>query len=228
MWRIDQQTQFIHARYKRLENDHPELGLNEKNVFLTAQHTHSGPGGYSHYGLYNISIPGFVEEVFEDIVAGTLQAIVEAHGKMQPARIFYNQGEFAEDIPVAFNRSMKAFLANPEAEGFTSEDSHKAVDRKMHLLRIDGLNGERIGALNWFGVHTTSVHNDNHSICSDNKGYAADRMESHIREMSHDETFVAAFGQGTAGDVTPNYIWDKKKKWTWPKNSTKRLQNLTR
>ena len=37
---------------------------------LTATHTHSGPGGYSHYLLYNLSIPGFVAPVHQAIVDG--------------------------------------------------------------------------------------------------------------------------------------------------------------
>ncbi len=199
---------------KRLRENHPALGFSEKNVFLTAQHTHSGPGGYSHYGLYNISIPGFVPEVFEAIVAGTVESIVKAHDQLRPAKLSFSTGEFPAHVEVAFNRSMKPFLSNPEAEGISKTDTHLAIDRTMRLLRIDGLNGERIGSINWFGVHTTSVHNDNHSICSDNKGYAADFMEKHVREESGDENFISAFAQGNAGDVTPNYIWDKKKKWT--------------
>lgn len=198
----------------RLHTDHPEVGLSEQNLMLTSQHTHSGPGGYSHYGLYNISIPGFVPEVFDAIVSGTVQAIVEAHENLAPAKLSFNKGQFSEDIPVGFNRSMKAFLSNPEAEGVDPKDTHLAIDRTMRLLRIDGENGERIGAINWFGVHTTSVHNDNHRVCSDNKGYAADFMELHVRETHQDQKFISAFGQGTAGDVTPNYVWDKKKKWT--------------
>src|SRR5688572_22304609 len=36
---------------KNLTRHHPELGYQYENVFLSAQHTHSGPGGYSHYGF---------------------------------------------------------------------------------------------------------------------------------------------------------------------------------
>jgi neutral ceramidase len=199
---------------KRLERKHPEMGFHEENILLSAQHTHSGPGGYSHYGLYNITIPGFVPEVYQQLVNGISDAIVEAWNNKTQASLHFNTGEFEADIPVAFNRSMKAFLANPEAKGLTANDSHLALDRQMHLLRIDGADGKKIGALNWFGVHSTSVHNDNHSICWDNKGYAADFLEKDIRQSPDGETFIGAFGQGSSGDITPNYVWDKKKKWT--------------
>lgn len=199
---------------KKLKRKHPELGLNEANVLLTAQHTHSGPGGYSHYGLYNITIPGFVPEVYQTIVDQIVAGIVEAWGEKRPSRLFFDSAEFAENIPVAFNRSMDAHLANPDAEDRKLSDTHLGVDREMKLLRMDGYDGEKIGAINWFGVHSTSVHNDNHSICWDNKGYAAQFMEQAVRDQPKGENFLGAFAQASAGDVTPNIHWDKKKKWT--------------
>lgn len=199
---------------KRLRRKHADLGIDSDNLFLTAQHTHSGPGGYSHYGLYNISIPGFVPEVWKNIVDGITEAIVAASSRLRPARLTFHSGHFPNNIPVAFNRSMKSYLRNPEAKALRRDQSHLAVDREMKLLRIDGHDGEAIGAITWFGVHSTSVHNDNHKICWDNKGYAAEMLETHIRKEAHGSNFVGAFAQGAAGDVTPNYIWDKKKKWT--------------
>ncbi|HHG86023.1 MAG TPA: hypothetical protein ENJ82_14845, partial [Bacteroidetes bacterium] len=71
----------------------------------------------------------------------------------------------------------------------------------------------RIGAINWFGVHTTSIHNDNRSICWDNKGYAADYLERDVQKQTNGKAFLGAFAQGIAGDVTPNHVWDRKKKW---------------
>lgn len=199
---------------KKLRRKHPEVDLNEVSLMLTAQHTHSGPGGYNHYGLYNITIPGFVVEVYQTIVEGITSAIVDAWDSIRPARIYFDTGTFAPEVEVAFNRSMKAFKRNPEARDFDPDRPELALDREMKLLRIDDADGRPMGAINWFGVHSTSVHNDNHSICWDNKGYAAEYLEDEVRAASGNPDFLAAFAQGTAGDVSPNYIWDKKKKWT--------------
>lgn len=199
---------------KKLHRKHPELNLKEENILLMAQHTHSGPGGYSHYGLYNVTIPGFVPVVYQAIVEGIVQAIVEAAANKRPAKLSIASEEFPENVEVAFNRSMKAYLSNPEAKKLNPKETHKAIDRTMTMLRIDGVDGEKIGAINWFGVHTTSVHNDNHSICWDNKGYAAHMLEKEIQQTEDGKNFMGAFAQGPAGDVSPNYIWDKKKGWT--------------
>ncbi len=197
---------------KKLKRHHAELGFEADNVLLSAQHTHSGPGGYSHYGLYNIAVPGFVPEVYQTIVDGIVSAIVEADGKVRPARISFTKGSFAPDKDVAFNRSVKAYNQNPEVTKLTEAEANLAVDREMHFFRVDDMNGKPMGSFNFFGVHTTSVHNDNTKINADNKGYAANYLEAEIGKENPD--YIAAFAQKAAGDVTPNYVWNKKKKWT--------------
>jgi neutral ceramidase len=118
------------------------------------------------------------------------------------------------DKEVAFNRSVPAYNANPEVKKpLAKQEANQAVDRNMLLMRFDDLEGNPIGSWNWFGVHTTSISNDNHRICSDNKGYASQFHEDKIRKRKKDK-FISVFAQRKTGDVTPNYKWDRKKKWT--------------
>jgi neutral ceramidase len=198
---------------KKLNEKHPDFGYTHDNVILTAQHTHSAPGGYSHYAFYNLSIPGFVPEVYETIVNGILEAIVKAENSIQPANLYLNTGTFEPELEVAFNRSIRAYNANPEVQKIDADKTHLAVDREMTLIRIEGLNGEKIGMINWFGVHTTSISNDNTKICADNKGYASAYFEEDIRSGNEQKNFIAAFAQGATGDISPNFIWDTNKKW---------------
>ena len=53
---------------ERLKNNKLTSFLESKHIMLSAQHTHSGPGGYFHFALYNFTIPGFRKQVFEGIV----------------------------------------------------------------------------------------------------------------------------------------------------------------
>lgn len=198
---------------KELQEKYPQFGYTTDNVMLTAQHTHSAPGGYSHYGFFNLSIPGFVPEVYQTIVNGIVAAIVQAESSIQPANIYLNTGVFEPELEVAFNRSIKAYNANPEVNKIDESKTNLAVDREMTLLRMDGLNGEKIGMVNWFGVHTTSISNDNTKICYDNKGYASAYFEEDILTSIKQKNFIGIFAQGAAGDISPNFIWDKKKKW---------------
>ncbi len=45
----------------------------DANVLISATHTHSGPGGYSHYALYNLTILGHDPQGLEAIVERHLQ-----------------------------------------------------------------------------------------------------------------------------------------------------------
>lgn len=198
---------------KRFARNHAELGFEESNLFLTAQHTHSAPGGYSNYGLYNMTVPGFVPEIYTKIVDGIVDAILEANNKLQEAELKIKTGIFEPEMEVGFNRSVKAYNLNPEIEiKRTEEDKHLAIDREMVMMRIDTPEGRPIASVNWFGVHSTSLSNDNHLICSDNKGYAAHYHETEMKKNGN-ENFISIFAQATSADVTPNFIWDKKKKW---------------
>jgi neutral ceramidase len=197
-----------------LARHHPALGIDEENLLISAQHTHSGPGGYSHYPLYNLTIPGFVPEVCNGIVEGIVAALVQAETAKQPAVLRHATGTFPPEVEVAFNRSLEAYNSNADVEPLRPEQWNLGVDRTMDLLRIDAAAGRPLGAITWFGVHATNLSNDKLDINWDNKGYAAHFMEERIRQDSGNPGFVAAFAQATAGDVTPNYVYDRKKRWT--------------
>jgi neutral ceramidase len=198
----------------RLATEHPDLRLDEHNVMLTATHTHSGPGGYSHYVLFNLSIPGYVEPILRAIVDGIVSAIIDAVDGLSPGRVSLRRGEIPSDEPVGFNRAIKAYNRNIDVEPVSLQDAHMAIDREMTTLRFDGENGEPLGAISWFGVHGTSLHSDNHHIHSDNKGLAAAAFERYADAEWNAAKFTAAFAQTTAGDVTPNYRWDAKRRFS--------------
>lgn len=47
----------------------------EQNVVLSGIHTHSGPGGYLEYVLYDITSLGFVRQSFDALVDGIMQVM---------------------------------------------------------------------------------------------------------------------------------------------------------
>jgi neutral ceramidase len=173
----------------------------DENVLLSATHTHAGPGGYSHYALYNLTILGFDEQNFEAIVSGICQSIVRAHGNLAEGRIKIARGDL---LDASINRSPKAYGENPAAERVQYEFD---TDKTMTLLRLERLDGTAIGTINWFAVHGTSMGHDNLLISGDNKGYAAylfDKLTG--TDPLAPGAFVAAFAQSNAGDVTPNIL----------------------
>ncbi len=192
----------------RLERDHADLRIGEANLLICATHTHSAHGGFSHYPLYNITIPGHVPQHVEQIVDAIVRAIVAATRQSRPGRARFVEGEVDESCKVAFNRSVSSYNLNDDVDSVPAEAAAQALDRTMRLLRFEDLEGRLIGSINWFAVHATNVHSDNRLAHFDNKGYAAQMLEAGVGPG-----FVGAFAQGAAGDVTPNFIRDAKKHW---------------
>jgi len=168
------------------------------NVMLTANHTHSGPGGYSTYTWYNITTLGFNRDNFDVIVNGIVNAIMLADGNLTPATIKINHGQLNG---ISYNRSKDAYLRNPQQE----RDQYRYdVDTEMTLLRFDTLDGKPIGMINWFPLHGVSLDKHNFLISGDNKGFAAYLFEQDYHATYAAGSFVAAFAQSNAGDVSPN------------------------
>ena len=81
----------------RLTQQYPQWGYNHSNCMFTAQHTHSAPGGYSHYAIYNMSIPGFQPLVFNANVDAIFEAIVQAEGNKRDGEMRVGAGMFDEN-----------------------------------------------------------------------------------------------------------------------------------
>lgn len=189
---------------KRLQISHSDWQFTDDNLAITAQHTHSAPGGYSHYPFYNFTIPGFQTKVFDTIVTAIINAILEASKKFHEVDLSWGKTTIEPSKEVAFNRSIEAHALNPEAIHSTLEEKNLAVDRTMDGLFFKNKEGKTLAFLNWFGVHCTSISSFNSRIHHDNKGVAAA-----LFEKNHPET-MAFFLQASAGDVSPNFFWDKK------------------
>lgn len=201
---IPQAVKLAVTKKMKEEFNHPSLpGFDEKNVLLSANHTHSSPGGYSHYAMYNISIGGFDEDNFNCIVDGIYTSIVKACNNLEKGDIYINTGDLDE---AGWNRSYPAYVRNPPEE--RNRYSCHLTNKKMTLLKFESAIGKEIGTLNWFATHGTSLGNKNRLISGDNKGYAAWRFEENKgTRYDSNRNFVAVFAQAEEGDVSPNIIW---------------------
>ncbi|NNB87763.1 neutral/alkaline ceramidase [Corallococcus exiguus] len=176
--------------------------FSDDNVLLSATHTHSGPGGFSHYTFYNLTTFGFVPQNFEAIVSGITDSILRANARLADGSLRLSSGDLHG---ASINRSPEAYLRNPESERARYSDN---VDDRMTLLRMTAADGRELGLVNWFAVHATSIGNTNTYISGDNKGLAAHtfEVEKGGRTPGGPDTFVAAFANSNEGDVTPNIL----------------------
>jgi neutral ceramidase len=191
---------------KRINTEFPDWKISSENLMITAQHTHSGPGGYGHYPFYNFTVPGFQQRIFNAICDGVIEAIRASRKELASVSIHWGKHVIGDDKEVAFNRSMGAYLNNQDALKIKKEEKHLAINREMEGLIFYDDQGNEKAYINWFGVHATSVSSYNQRIHHDNKGVAAA-----LYEKKHPGT-IAFYMQEAAGDVSPNFLWDKKNK----------------
>ncbi|MFM9949646.1 MAG: neutral/alkaline non-lysosomal ceramidase N-terminal domain-containing protein [Saprospiraceae bacterium] len=182
-----------------------DLGLGHlyttENVQISGTHTHCGPGGYSSYFLYNLTIGGFDQINFDIIVKGIVSSILEAHQSLASGRVYVNKGDL---MNCGENRSKKAYYENSGTSNYQSE-----TDTEMLLLKFVkdvGENGhpQTIGVLNWYAIHPTSMGQKNTLITGDNKGWASFLFETYMGMKDSNPTFVAAFASACEGDVSGN------------------------
>jgi neutral ceramidase len=174
---------------------------NDANMLISATHTHSGPGGYSHHFLYNITTKGFIPQNFDAIVEGIFQSIKRAHANIEIGKIFIARGDLDG---YGMNRATRPYAMNPEEERARYGSD---LDKEMKLLKFVALDGRELGMVNWLGVHPTSVGPDNRLIGGDHKGLAAYWFERDKKtDIKQRKTFVGAFALAPAGDVSPN-LW---------------------
>lgn len=170
-----------------------------ENVLIQAQHTHSGPGGFTHYFTYNVPTLGFIEQNFDIIVNGIVQSIIKADTNIKPGTIYVNKGKIDD---CGENRSSTAYENNPEEEkDFYGRDT----DNMMTLLKFVDSDGTPVGMINWYAIHTNTMGITNKLISGDNKGYASYLFEKEMgTDYSSDNTFVGAFAMNHSGDISPN------------------------
>ena len=175
-----------------------------ENLSISATHTHSAPGGYSQYALYQIPTFGYTDEVVHAYVEGMAQAILLAYQKVQRSTIRSAQSWL---VDANRNRSPTSYLLNPQSELDTYKEEGD-TDKTMTQLTFHSLDDNVMnGLLNWFAVHGTSMNSSNHLISGDNKGYASYLMERYWNgntTLPGTGNFVAAFASTNLGDVSPN------------------------
>jgi neutral ceramidase len=188
--------------------------FDEEALVLTCTHTHSGPGGCSHEALYNVVTPGFVTPHYRAVVNAVSDAIDRAWKSAAPTEITLSAAAFDDPVPVAWNRSLRAYNRNPDVERRGESERHLAMNRTMHVLGFRR-GGSAQALLSLFGVHATCIGNKLTNYDGDNKGYAAAHAEQALHAAGAADP-VAIFAQATAGDISPHYHgpddWERRKR----------------
>ncbi|KAF9876288.1 putative neutral/alkaline non-lysosomal ceramidase [Colletotrichum karsti] len=175
---------------------------NKNNIAVTGTHSHAGPGAWFNYLLPQITSLGFDKQSYQAIVDGAVLSIKRAHESLTEGYLDVGTTEIADG---AINRSLYAYLANPDAERAQYSAS---TDTTLTLLRFQrASDGKNIGVLTWYPTHGTSILQNSTHVAGDNKGVAAYLLEKDLAgDSSAAEGFVAGFSQANVGDTSPNVL----------------------
>jgi len=131
-------TQSIHqgVMAKIAEDETLSLYLNEKNVMLTATHTHVGPGGYDHNIMLNLSALGYDEDNYATVINGIYQSIVSAFDSRTQGSIEFAQGKLTD---ASINRNPSIYVTNPDADDYTNN-----VNDTMTVLKLVQITAQKL------------------------------------------------------------------------------------
>lgn len=201
----------------------PRCQLRRDQLVLAATHTHQSPGNFSSSSLYNFFAskePGFDLELFEFLARRIADAVKSSCESSIPALIRFNQAQIGE---LARNRSVDAFLRNPEAnsillqnerlpEGVTTAPfpdvrAFRAIYPFLQTLWfLDARDTSSvIGVAAFVAVHPTAMNHDAQFYSSDLFGVASIYAEEKLVSKVASGKSVVAIFNGAEGDVSP--IW---------------------
>lgn len=163
------------AVHNRLASRFPSMQL-----FLTATHTHAGPGAYGKRFAEKISMGHYESRVFDAIVEGIVQTVDAARQNLQ------------RDIRI----SLKQVSAGDWIHNRMYAEGREGVQLSVITLRT-GSSTEPLAVILHFAAHPTVLGADNFLFSADYPGAAMRALKSLWPEA------VLAFIPGAVGDQAP-------------------------
>jgi neutral ceramidase len=200
-------------------------GYSDRNVIVSASHTHSAATGYFNYSAFNTVAPTDTtpgqfaigepanEKLYSFLSRQIAESIRRADRDLAPARAGWGSARL---LGVTENRSIEAHLANHgiiEAfgHGHVSMDPKgyvHTIDPHVSVLRVDKVGGGNrtpIGMWSTFADHGTVVKPTFAYYNADHHASAARVAEDRIRRIADvpaSQEVVNSYGNSDEGDIT--------------------------
>ena len=198
---------FTHEVLRRIA----DTGITGDRFFLSSTHTHSSSGAIwsaDNSGYAFVGGDAYDPRVFDMVVSGVVESILEANKRLQPARIGVGNAVLKG---ASRNREHTPFKRNPEATPAEKDSSGEAVDHRVTAVRVDDAAGRPLGVWSNFAIHPTSFGDDNLLFSGDNAATTERLVEEEmLRDTAprHGGVLpnrpVNVWTNGTEGDVSPD------------------------
>jgi neutral ceramidase len=157
--------------------------LNFSEIFISATHTHSGPGALSKSWVWQIvAMDRFNQTVYNEIINGMVQSAEEANANIVPAELFSTTFSVPE---IHRNRRNKP--------------GH--MDSEARVLLAKNNSGQVIGGLVNFAIHGCALPSENLLFSADVSGGIERHMERMLTASGAKQP-IMLFINGAEGDVT--------------------------
>jgi neutral ceramidase len=187
-------------------------GITGERLLLSATHTHASTGPIwpaDNLGYAALGGDAFDPRIFALTAEGIAAAILEADGRLQPARL----GVATAEVPDATrNRAFDPFERNADLPAGDAARRAASIDPELTVVRVDDAGGRPMGVWSNFAIHPTSFGGDNLLFSGDNAGVAervaasaiADAARASGRPVAAGRPFVNVWTNGNEGDIAPN------------------------
>jgi len=153
-------------------------GVARPEVYFTATHTHSGPGGFSPRWLEQISLGGYDRSIVDRLAKAFAEAITRSRAAMRPAKIVVTCAVPKADLVV--NRM----------------DATAPGNSRLTCLNVLEPDGRHIAGLVTFNAHPTCLGHHSHAISGDYPGMVQ-------RELARRFGGTWLFAVGATGSMKP-------------------------
>jgi len=165
-----------------------DLNISDGSLFVSATHTHSGPGAWINSILFElIATDRYHAQIFDCIVAAAENAVRQAVATAEPGHLYSNTFEI---YGLQVNR----------------RDHAAPVDHNVNLLLARSQNGQWLGGLVNFAIHPTALPLENHLLSADIPGAIEKHIETALQNQTgSSDPITMLFINGALGDVAPLY-----------------------
>jgi hypothetical protein len=179
------------AFYEPLVERLGQYGLKEDEIFISATHTHSGPGTLSRNLFWELTVMDrFQQDIYDRFFESVVLSVQQAIQSAQPAHLFSTA---FETMGLQSNRR--------------GRPGH--FDSEAHAIMAKSLSGEWLGALINLPIHGTALGPASLEYSSDAPGGMEIETQFLMANLNQAREFgntapVAVFFNGAEGDVAPS------------------------
>ena len=164
-------------------------------VMITTSHTHNAPANFSDQIHFYLGGDRYNEEIFQRFATSLETIGLEAYNNRKDAAIGFSYAKDWDPDNLVYRDRREN---NDELAIWDDVPPGYGKDPYLWILRVDDADGTPMGMLFHFGIHGTSLNDDNAMISTDSTGHI-----EYILQQQFDHPIMVSHIQGSGGDVSP-------------------------